>query len=182
VAPTTWAHVVACAWTAAWFEVRGRDWLSGRELAHDDGWAGQVVYQDGYGRTQRQRHRPDLATFIGTARLPVAVEVELQRKSPARLRGIMAMYVQRTADADAKMLSAADGSAEQLAGVVYIAGSENISRAVHDAAQASGLAEHPNGRLRVLALEDVITQTREHAARARAALRSSPTTGAPVGT
>jgi hypothetical protein len=182
VAPTTWAHVVACAWTAAWFEVRGRDWLSGRELAHDDGWAGQVVYQDGYGRTQRQRHRPDLATFIGAARLPVAVEVELQRKSPARLRGIMAMYVQRTADADAQLLSAADGGADQLAGVVYIAGSESISRALRDAAQASGLGEHPDGRLRVLALEDVIAQTREHAARTRAALRSSPTTGAPVGT
>jgi hypothetical protein len=114
--------------------------------------------------------------------LPVAVEVELQRKSPARLRGIMAMYVQRTADADAQLLSAADGGAEQLAGVVYIAGSESISRAVRDAAQASGLGEHPDGRLRVLAFEDVIAQTREHAARTRAALRSSPTTEAPVGT
>jgi len=90
VAPTTWAHVSACAWVAAWFDVRGRDWLSSREIVRDDAWQGQVVYRDGYGRTQRQRHRPDLATYIRETGWPVAVEVELQPKAgelPSPSRG-----------------------------------------------------------------------------------------------
>ena len=161
VAPTTWAHAVACAWTAAWFDVRGREWLSSREVIADDLWRGQVTYQDGYGRRQNQRHRPDLATFLGDARRRVAVEVELQRKSNARLRGIMAMYAARTSGPD-----------PELAGVLYITGPVNVARAVHAAAEASGLQEHPEGPLRVLELADVIAQTRDVATRTRATLRS----------
>lgn len=154
VAPTTWAHVSACAWTAAWFDVRDRAWLSSREVARDDAWQGQVVYQDGFGRTQRQRHRPDLVTYIGgdTGR-PVAVEVELQPKSPARLRGILAMYAARTAD-----------PSPELAGVVYISAGPRISRALRSAAAAVDLGEHgehSDGRLRVLELDDVIAKTRQ---------------------
>jgi len=164
VAPTTWAHVVACAWTAAWFDVRGRDWLSGREVGADEAWRGEVVYQDGYGRKQRQRHRPDLATFIrNEPGLPVAVEVELQRKSTARLRGILAMYAARTAEPGA-----------QLAGVVYVTGPANVNKAVRAAAEASGLTEHSEdsaAKLRMLALDDVIAETRDVAARNRESLR-----------
>jgi len=164
VAPTTWAHAVACAWSAAWFDVRGREWLSSREVIADDFWRSDVTYQDGYGRRQNQRHRPDLATFIGDARRGVAVEVELQRKSNARLRGILAMYAARTTPPDAS-----------LAGVVYITGPVNVMKAVRAAAQASGLAEHPddpNGKLRVLELATVIAETRQVAAQTRASLRS----------
>lgn len=166
VAPTTWAHVVACAWTAAWFNVRGRDWLSSREIGTDEVWRGEVVYQDGYGRKQRQRHRPDLATFIrGDASRGVAVEVELQRKSNARLRGILAMYAARTTAPDAP-----------LAGVVYVTGPANVTKAVRAAAAASGVGEHPDdpdGKLRVLELAAVISETREVAGQTRASLRSA---------
>ncbi len=150
VAPTTWAHVSACAWAAAWFDVRGRDWLSSREILRDDVWQGHVSYQDGYGRTQRQRHRPDLVTYIGDARRPVAVEVELQPKTPARLRGILAMYEARTAD-----------PTPELAGVVYISSGQRVTKPLRAAAAVVELGEHPDGRLRVLDLDDVIEQTRE---------------------
>jgi hypothetical protein len=159
VAPTTWAHVSACAWVAAWFEVRGREWLSSREIARDNAWQGQVVCKDGYGRAQRQRHRPDLATYIRETGWPVAVEVELQPKTPARLRGILAMYEARTAD-----------PTPELAGVVYISSGARVTRPLRTAAAAVGLDEHPEGRLRVLELDDVIEQTRQAARTNRAQL------------
>jgi hypothetical protein len=149
VAPTTWAHTVACAWVAAWFETRGRDWLSSREIGQDHRRNGTVVYQDGYGRTQRITHRPDLVTYIGQPGRPVAIEVELQRKSAARLRGILGMYAQRTTEPGA-----------ELAGVLYVTGSDNVAKGIRSAAAAVGLGEHPAGRLRLLTLEHVIAQTR----------------------
>ena len=156
-APTSWAHAVACAWASAWFEVRGRDWRSSREISHDDGWRGRVAYTDGQGRSHRLRHRPDLGTFVGDARRPVAVEVELQRKSLARLQGILAMYRDRMM-----------GSDGDLAGVLYIAGDPVVATAVRTAASTVRLDEHPGGRLRILELADVIAQT-------RAAAGASPT-------
>jgi hypothetical protein len=147
--PTSWAHTVACAWTSAWFEVRGRDWLSTSEVAQDDGWRGRVAYTDGRGRSHRLRHTPDLGTYVGDPGRPVAVEVELQRKSLARLQGILAMYADRTTRPDG-----------DLAGIVYITANADVASAVRAAASAVHLDEHPGGRLRMLALEDVITQTR----------------------
>jgi hypothetical protein len=154
--PTSWAHTVACAWACAWFEVRGRDWLSSREVAHDDGWRGRVAYTDGRGRGHRLSHRPDVGTYVGEPGRPVAVEVELQRKSLARLRGILAMYADRTTSPDG-----------DLAGVVYMTGSADVASAVRAAAGAVHLEEHPAGRLRVLALEDVVAQTRAATNQAR---------------
>ena len=161
VAPTTWAHTVACAWAAAWFEVRQRPWLSSREISQDDGWTGHVVYRDGYGRTQRITHRPDIGTLLGDPERRIAVELELQRKSATRLRGILGMYAQRTAQPGA-----------ELGGVVYITASANVASGVRAAAAAVGLDEHPAGRLRLLALDDVIAQTRTAALRERAAARA----------
>lgn len=157
LAPTTWAHTVACAWTAAWFELRGRRWLSSREILEEDGWRGRVVYQDGYGRTQRIKHHPDLGTFVGDGGWPVAVEVELHRKSLARLRGILGMYAARTADPE-----------PDLAGVLYVTGPDDVGCALRRAAEAVAFDEHPCGRLRLIAIEDVIAQTRGVAEAARA--------------
>jgi len=154
--PTSWAHTVACAWTSAWFEVRGRDWLSTSELAQDDGWRGHVSYTDGRGRSHRLRHTPDLGTYVGDPGRPVAVEVELQRKSLARLRAILAMYADRTTSPDA-----------DLAGIAYIAGNADVAAVVHTAASDIQFAEHPSGRLRVLDLDDIIGQTRDSAHAAR---------------
>ena len=152
--PTSWAHTVACAWTSAWFEVRGRDWLSTSEVTHDDGWRGRVSYTDGRGRSHRLRHTPDLGTYVGDPGRPVAVEVELQRKSLARLRAILAMYADRTTDGD-------------LAGIVYITGNADVAAVVQTAASDIQFAERPGGRLRVLSLHDVIGQTRDSAHAAR---------------
>jgi len=154
LAPTSWAHTVACAWASAWFEVRGRDWLSGREIAHDDGWRGRVAYTDGAGRSHRLHHRPDLGTYVGDAKRPVAVEVELQRKSLARLHGILTMYADRTTRLDG-----------DLAGVVYITGNPRVAAAVRTAADSMELG----ARLRVIALDDVIAQTRDTARETRTA-------------
>jgi hypothetical protein len=154
--PTSWAHTVACAWTSAWFEIRGRDWLSSHEVAQDDNWRGRVTYTDGRGRSHRLRHRPDLGTYVGEAKRRVAVEVELQRKSLARLQGILGMYADRSTRPDG-----------DLAGVVYITGNTDIASAVRAAARAVHLDEHPGGRLRVLGLDDIIAQTRDSARAAR---------------
>jgi hypothetical protein len=154
--PTSWAHTVACAWMSAWFEVRGRKWLSTSELAADDGWRGRVSYTDGRGHSHRLRHTPDLGTYVGDPGRPVAVEVELQRKSLARLRGILAMYADRTTGPDG-----------DLAGVVYITANADVAAAVRTAANDIQFAEHPAGRLRVLGLGDVIAQTRDIARAAR---------------
>ena len=129
--------------------------MSSREIAQEEGWRGQVVYEDGYGRTQRLSHRPDLGTYVGQSRR-VAVEVELQRKSSARLRGILAMYATRTAGGDG-----------ELAGVVYITAGAGVAATLRTTAAAVGLGEHPEGRLRLLALEDVVAQTRQAGAGAR---------------
>jgi hypothetical protein len=120
-----------------------------------------VVYEDGYGRTQRITHRPDLVTYVGQPGRAVAVEVELQRKSATRLRGILRMYAQRTA-----------GPAPDLGGVVYITANTTVANGIRAAAAAVELGEHPVGRLRLLALDEVIAETRAAALRARVARTS----------
>lgn len=77
------------------------------------------------------------------------------------------MYADRTTSPD-----------RDLAGVVYMTGSADVASAVRSAASAVHLDEHPAGRLRVLALENVIAQTRAAANDARAP-RSDRTKPAP---
>ncbi len=165
LAPTTWAHTVACAWAAARFEVRGVQWRSSREILQDPGWRGRVTYHDGCGRSLRVKHHPDLGVFIGADLRPAAIEVELQRKSLARLRGILAMYNDRTTDPD-----------PQLAGVLYITDRADVAKAVRAGARAVGFRESPHGRLRLLSLDEVVTQTREIASRRRATSSNGPAT------
>jgi hypothetical protein len=119
ITPTTWAHMSACAWVSAWLEVRGRAWWSEREIADDDFWRFPVRYQDRRG-TARVTHRPDLAVQTGSG--SVAIEVELQRNTQARLHGILSMYTDM-----------ADGDEALLAGVIYVTGNadvDNIGRRV----------------------------------------------------
>ena len=130
LAPHAWAHASGCAWTSAWLELRGRAWVSEREILEDDLWSYDLRYRDHRG-TVRVTHRPDLVVQMGSG--PIAIEVELQRKAPARLRGICAMYAELTED---------DGP---LAGVIYIATartSASSSRAARTTAACSPRAEH----------------------------------------
>jgi hypothetical protein len=103
IAPTTWEHATACAWTSAWLELRLRglrreatgaaagrlEWWGERDVAVDNFWRREVRFKD-HRRTGRITHRPDLGVRLGGQ--PIPVEVELQRKSRARRRGILGMY------------------------------------------------------------------------------------------
>src|SRR5579875_2757078 len=48
-APTWWAHHCACAWTAAYLDVRGREYLGDRELIEDPAWSARISWTDGKG-------------------------------------------------------------------------------------------------------------------------------------
>jgi hypothetical protein len=155
VAPATWAHASGCAWVSAWLALRGRSWVSEREVADDDFWRCEVRYQDRRG-TVRITHRPDLG--VRTASGPVAIEVELQRKAAARLRAICAMYAQLT-EHDAP-----------LGGVIYVCDRDDVADRVAVAADVVGL-KAPMLSLRTLS--DVVVQ-----ARAAAAVDESAVNGA----
>jgi len=143
VAPSTWAHMSACAWVSAWLEVRGRVWCSEREILQDDCWRYEVRYKDRRGNV-RVTHRPDLAVQIDAG--PVAIEVELQPKVRARLNGILGMY--------AELCDPADGL---LAGVIYVTGRDDVAALVDAAAQDADLG---TPALSFRSLETVKQQTR----------------------
>ncbi|MBV9002872.1 MAG: hypothetical protein JO304_27705 [Solirubrobacterales bacterium] len=88
-APTWWQHVRGCAWTAAWLTRRGQLELGCRELDSADEWRGELRWRDRTG-WRTSGHHPDLVRVIDGA--PVAVEVELARKSSARLSAILELH------------------------------------------------------------------------------------------
>jgi hypothetical protein len=143
VAPSTWAHASACAWVSAWLQLRGRSWVSEREIFDDEFWCHDVRYEDRRGSV-RITHRPDLG--VQTTAGPVAIEVELQRKAATRLRGICAMYAQLTEDHDAP-----------LGGVIYVTSRHDVAQRVAATAQLVGLKAPA---LSVRTLQDVVAQTR----------------------
>lgn len=154
ISPATSAHTCACAWAAAWLEVRGRAWLSEPEIVDDDLWRYQLRYQDHRG-TARTTHRPDLGVLTGSG--PVAIEVELQRKTLGRLLEILQMYAELTED---------DGP---LAGVVYITSRKDVADLVSRAADAAWIRDR---MLSFRTYEQIVQQTRDgarsHGSRSRA--------------
>lgn len=128
---------------SAWLRLRGHCWWSERELAQDAFWRRDVRYQDRRG-TARVTHRPDLALQI--AGRPAAIEVELQRKTRARLIGILSMYAEHS-----------DGEDAPLYGVLYVCDRDDVADAVRRAAMDAGL--HPPA-ISFRTLHDVIEQTR----------------------
>lgn len=144
---------------SAWLHLGGHVWYSEREIALDDFWRHEVRYKDARG-TARVTHRPDLGVHI--ARGLVAVEVELQRKSATRLRGLCEMYEQ---------LTDTDGP---LAGVIYVTDRPDVAAVVKRIATEIRLVD-PELTFRTIDL--VIEQTRA-AAHARTAANRKPT-GAP---
>jgi hypothetical protein len=142
VAPTTWAHACGCAWMSAWLQVRGREWVSEREVLEDERWRQDLRYEDRRG-TVRVTHCPDLA--VHTTGGPVAIEVELQRKTATRLRAICAMYAQLTEQQG------------PLGGVIYVTDRDDVADLIDRSAAAVGL-QSPALSLRTL--EQVVAQTR----------------------
>ena len=141
-APTSWAHDCACAWTAAWLSVRGRDWRGPREVLTDTELKGEIEWRTRAG-TRRAGHRPDLAVRIPAGL--VAVEVELERKASTRLRAILALYARWLTE-------------DRVTGVIYVCADEKRAESITAAAAD---AELPEDALRTELLDDVRAQAIE---------------------
>jgi hypothetical protein len=85
----SWGHDCACAWTAAWLTLRGRDWRGPHEVLVDPELKGKLEWRTRLG-TRHSGHRPDLAVMISSG--VVAKEVELARKSTNRVLAVLSMY------------------------------------------------------------------------------------------
>lgn len=135
-APTWWAHLAGRAWAAAWLTARGREMLATRELLLDEAWSGELSVGPG----RRVVHRPDLVGVV-PGRRPAAIEVELARKSKARLRAILGLH--------AKWISTGRSGA-----CVYVCKDEGIRDLVVSQAAPVGLGLDDGG-LRVELLETI---------------------------
>ena len=135
-APTWWAHLRACGWVAAWLTVRGRVIQGCREVDDDPSWRGEVQWSDRRGR-HRVGHCPDLVV-----RGTTPVEVELARKSDARLAGVMVMYRGWVA-------------AGRIPGVMYVVESQA------DAERIRTVAARHELNMRVELLEVIVAQALE---------------------
>ena len=83
--PTTTAHGVLVAWSAARMERRGLRWLSARELAADaDRWAVRMRDERGY-----RKQLPDLAVWPRGVERPVAIVGEEGHRREDRQRMIL---------------------------------------------------------------------------------------------
>lgn len=142
-APTWWAHLTGCAWTAAWLTARGRPMQGPREVDVDASWEGRVQWRDRRGRCSAG-HRPDLAWVPEEGRR-VAVEVELARKSTPRLEAILALH------ASWRETGASDG-------VIYVCGHPGARSRVIELAAGQGLSLELGGGLRVELLADITAQ------------------------
>jgi hypothetical protein len=142
-APTWWSHLASCAWVAAWLTVRQREMLGPRELLANDSWSGKLPRSAG---TRDVVHRPDLVGVV-PGRRPAAIEVELRRKSKARLRAILALH--------ARWIAAGQSGA-----CFYVCGDDAIRRLVLAEAPLAGL-DPSDGSLRVELLETIKQLARE---------------------
>lgn len=138
--PTWWAHLCACAWTAAWLCVRGREMLGSREVLEDPWWSGEASWHDAKG-FQRRGHRPDLVVTLSAGDAPI--EVELAQKSTERLRAILGLHGTwwRT---------------RKSIGVIYVCADEEGCERIRAVGSRVGLYEHGGG-LAILLLETVKT-------------------------
>jgi hypothetical protein len=144
IGPSNWAHATVCAWVSAWLQRRGHSWWSDREIAGDVFWQRSVRYRDHRG-TARVTHRPDLAVELSAG--PAAIEVEVQRKSRARLLAILRMYAEIIDESD-----------DPLAGLLYVCARVDIAKAIRHAAWDAGLAEGPT--LSVRTRDEVVGEAR----------------------
>jgi hypothetical protein len=144
-APIWWDHLAASAWVAAWLTVRGREMVAPRELVADESWRGVVK---GAAGSRRLLHTPDLVGIV-PGRRPAVIEVELARKSKARLRAILGLYYRWIASGKA-------------GACVYVCGNADVKKLVIAQAQQVGLHE-TDGSLRVEMLEAIKELVRDEA-------------------
>lgn len=143
--PTTWAHLEACAWTAAWLAVRDRHVIGSRSLLLDDRWKGQLEWLERDGM-RRRAHRPDLVTGQRADARLMPVEVELSSKSIRRLRAVLGLH-------------AAWIAAGKTPATIYVCGSPQLAERVRREAGEFGLAAERK-TLRVELLATVVASAR----------------------
>jgi hypothetical protein len=134
-------HARAVSWVAALLTVRGRTWVSDRELRDRADWRVPVFWPNSHGT-----HRPDAGAEVAGRR--VAVEVELSHKAPRRLRAILAGYEALIAD------GALDG------GLLYVSDRPDVLRAVTRACARIGI---PPTAFKARTLEHVQSELRRAA-------------------
>jgi hypothetical protein len=144
-APTTWAHLEACAWTAAWLTARGRHVIGERELLLDKSWRGDLEWLERDG-LRRRGHHPDLLAGITTEGPLLPVEVELASKSVKRLRSILALHASWIA-------------ARKTAAVIYVCGPARLADRVRREGTDFGL-DVDRKTLRVELLDTVRAEAR----------------------
>jgi hypothetical protein len=144
-APMWWAHLEACAWTAAWLTARGRELEGCREVDADPSWRGEISWRDGKGQ-HRLGHRPDLAWRSNGGR--VAIEVELARKATPRLLAVLGLYARWRAGG-------------QTGGVIYVCADQSGCERIRELGAQRGLSTERRGGLRVERLEVIREQARE---------------------
>jgi hypothetical protein len=113
--------------------------LGPRELLMHAAWSGELTGLPG---PRDIVHRPDLVGIV-PGRRPAAVEVELKRKSKARLRAILTLH--------ARWIAAGQSGA-----CVYVCGDEEIQHFVLGQAAIVGL-DPDDGSLRVELLREIKT-------------------------
>ncbi len=123
--PVWWAHLEACAWTAAWLTARSRQMVGPREMLIQDSWRGELRFRE-RGETRVRGHRPDLAGRLpGGEVLPF--EVELTEKSSARLQAVLKLHAAWVANGKSSA-------------VIYICANNDISERVIAAGERAGLS------------------------------------------
>jgi hypothetical protein len=144
-------HSRAVSWVAALLTLRGRDWISDRELRGNEEWRIPVVWA-----AHRGHHRPDIGVLMPGSR--VAVEVELSHKSPRRLRAILAGHEEAIA------------SGRIAGGLIYVSDRPDVLDAVARAARGVGM---PDRRFRTRRLVDVQQDVRRLALERHVAVKAT---------
>ncbi len=151
--PTWWAHHCACAWMAAWLQLRDRQFLGDRELLNEPAWSGQATWMTFAGYHHRG-HRPDIvATASQGGKVPI--EVELQQKALPRLRGILSMYLNWKID-------------RRVAAVMYVCGDQDGADRIRRVGAEIGLLDE----LRIELLETITAQATEVSEQMRVARKA----------
>jgi hypothetical protein len=159
-APTWWAHHRACAWAAAYLQLRGRTFLGDRELLDQPGFSGRISWTDAKGH-HAAGHRPDLVGLFPDGR-PVALEVELTQKSLTRLRAILTLHARWRAEG-------------RTSGVLYVCRDQDLAERITSAARAVNGHDLPGVAVRLLdELRRLSTEADEQRRTARTARIAGP--------
>ncbi len=140
--PNWWAHHSACAWTAAWLTVRGRRFLGEPEIRHSGEWGERLQWLEAYS-LRRSGHRPDLIAWAPGGDV-YAIEVELARKSKARLNAVLSLH-------NDWMLRG------KVRALLYVVGDEDAARRIR-----LGMKRHlflSEGRVRIELLDTIKQET-----------------------